>query len=196
MTDGSDMGQTGSNDRHDDLDAILFDGLEADSLNETPIATLSGSPAVAVANSPARWNDTATSPKHDAAATATAVEDMGSDDCPIASIGTEQEHSAKDQTHVQGILAPSTNLIEEDREEREELEETEEFFLPSPTHFQPVKFEIPLYALSAEQREQYEVVQSDVVDFLIEEIIESPNQRLFRLEYTDGLQDTVSLLLH
>ncbi|ROT37695.1 hypothetical protein SODALDRAFT_279814 [Sodiomyces alkalinus F11] len=61
----------------------------------------------------------------------------------------------------------------------------------------PTTFEIVFPRLSDEARNQYVHVQSDVVDFLIEEITNDPRsenaESLFKLEYTDGRQDYVPL---
>lgn len=60
----------------------------------------------------------------------------------------------------------------------------------------PIRFEIIFPRLSEEARSQYQDVQSDVVDFIIEEITNDPGGEndgsIFRLEYTDGREDYVS----
>ena len=56
----------------------------------------------------------------------------------------------------------------------------------------PIKFEIILRPLSTDARDQYETVHSDIVDFIVSEIPEDSGDCLYRLEFTDGTQDTVS----
>lgn len=70
-------------------------------------------------------------------------------------------------------------------------------FDPSPAsetpHALPFNFEIVLPPLTREVRNQYQDVESDVVDFVIEQVHDQFSQEsLFRLEFTDGRQDLVS----
>jgi len=168
---------------NDDLDAILFDGI-----GDTSAASLgleAHSPS-AIFDPPDKSLD------HDAPKPTEPAEEVALHGAVIpGELEAEKEHPAASENSSQ-IGSPMEPALDFNKSDEAEslvvgLEET--------PHPRPLTFEIPLYPLSPDFRKQYEAVQSDIVDFILEELPDAPNDSLFRLEYTDGAQDTVSQIV-